>query len=289
MKKANFQELTIEEIKNLNFTTISAAKKRTGISYIGGVNISAKTEHGAKYDIDTYIIYLAPSNQSGVLNTCPKASKECAASCLHNAGRAKLEDLAGLNTIKQCRINRTKLFFYNRRFFMSWIIAEITSAKNKAVKKGNLFAVRLNGTSDIKFENIKMFDSTIFQIFPNITFYDYTKISNREISTIKNYSLTFSYTGHNILDSIETLERGENVAIVFDTKRGEQLPDIWRNFPVLDGDVTDYRPNDLAGHVVGLRFKFGANKANNEAAIASPFIVNANDLVCATFGAQLPF
>jgi hypothetical protein len=278
--KVNFQNLSIEQIKALQFTTISAAKKQTGISYLGGINISAKTDHGAKFNISTYIVYLAPADQSGVINTCPMASPECKAACLSNSGRVKLEDLAGLNTIKQCRVNRTQLFFYNRRFYMSWLIAEIAAAKKKAAKQGNIFAVRLNGTSDIKYENIRFEGRTIFEIFPEITFYDYTKVPNRKIQNIPNYTLTFSYTGRNTIDAISVLESGQNVAIVFNTKRGEALPVYWRNFPVLDGDIYDYRPADKLGYVVGLRFKLSAKKEDNEKALKSVFVVNETSPDC---------
>lgn len=290
MTKINFQDLTIEQIKNLTFTTISAAKKQTGISYLGGVNISAKTQHGEQFNISTYIVYLAASDESGVINVCPMASMECREFCLRQSGRVKLETLAGKNVITQCRINRTQLYFYNRTFFMSWIIAEIAANKRKEEKKGNLFCVRLNGTSDIKYENVKFQGLNIFEIFPNVTFYDYTKYANRNIDSIPNYSLTFSYTGHNLLDAIQVLEKNGNVAIVFDTKKGEALPDIWRNYTVLDGDVTDYRPADNKGSVVGLRFKLGANKETNKAALKSAFIVPANSLVCSRdLSPALPF
>lgn len=291
MQKVNFQNLTIAQIKALQFTTMSAAKKLTGISYLGGINISAKTAHGAKYNISTYIVYLAPSDQSGVLNVCPMASPECKAACLNNSGRVKLETLAGLNTIKQCRINRTQLFFYNREFYMSWLVAEIASAKVKAAKTGNLFAVRLNGTSDIKYENIKFQGSTIFNIFSDVTFYDYTKIPGRKIESIPNYSLTFSFTGRNTLESLKTLENGGNVAIVFNTRRGEELPDIWRNYMVLDGDIYDYRPADQKGCIVGLRFKLSAKKEDNENALKSIFVVRSESSQCAMLypGVELPF
>ena len=38
--------------------------------------------------------------------------------------------------------------------------------------------VRLNGTTDIQWENIKI-DYNIFELFPEVQWYDYTKIANR--------------------------------------------------------------------------------------------------------------
>lgn len=49
-------------------------------------------------------------------------------------------------------------------------------------------------------------------------------------------------------------DRG-NVAVVFDTPKGEPLPETWEGFPVLDADADDARFLDPPGHVAGLRFK----------------------------------
>ena len=48
--------------------------------------------------------------------------------------------------------------------------------KNVLTKRQNLIPlVRLNGTSDIKWENVKYNNQTIFELFHDIQFYDYTK------------------------------------------------------------------------------------------------------------------
>ena len=41
------------------------------------IGSDAKTVKGQKYGYYTGIQYLAPSNASGVINTCPNASKGC--------------------------------------------------------------------------------------------------------------------------------------------------------------------------------------------------------------------
>jgi hypothetical protein len=78
------------------------------------------------------------------------------------------------------------------------IVKDIEKGIKQAEKAGLTLLIRLNGTSDIKWENV-FFDydnkkTNIFDLFPNIQFYDYTKIANR-IDLPKNYDLTFSYSG----------------------------------------------------------------------------------------------
>lgn len=268
----NFSELT--------YKNYSQACRNVPFSYLGSTENSSKTAKGKKYNISTYITYLAPSNVSGY-QVCPNASKECRESCIFVTGLTKVEDWAGRSIIRSARINKTRLFFENQDFYFQMLIAEIRRAKNYAAKIGNLFAVRLNGTSDICFENYTFEGKTIFEIFPNVTFYDYTKVPNRQIANITNYSLTFSYTGRNTLDCFNALESGQNVAIVFNTERGEALPDFWRNYPVIDGDLTDYRPADKLGAIVGLRFKESAKEETNKKALESVFVVDKNSLDCA--------
>jgi hypothetical protein len=77
----------------------------------------------------------------------------------------------------------------------------------------------LNGTSDIQFEKIKLDNGkTIFEEFPEVQFYDYTKIPTRKVEHIKNYHLTWSYSEANEKYAEywqEALNRGMNVATVF--------------------------------------------------------------------------
>ena len=57
------------------------------------------------------------------------------------------------------------------------------------------------------------------------------------------------------------LNSGGNIAVVFDTKKGEELPTSFWGRPVVDGDKTDLRFLDADNVVVGLRSKGKAKKA----------------------------
>ena len=170
------------EFGMLKFSSRTRAMKDTGLSYLGSVNSSSKIAKGAKYGIDTYILYLAPADMSG-FNVCPNASIECKEACLVNAGRVKMDRL---NIINSARVKKTQLFYGNRAFFNSWLFAEIDVAREKAIAKGHKFAVRLNGTSDITPELFTVNGVSVLAAFPDVTFYDYTKIPNR-------YRLTEKY------------------------------------------------------------------------------------------------
>ena len=286
--KKTVNALSISELKDYytnlpSFRNPSRAAIETNISYLGAVGHSAKSEHGLKYNIDSYIVYLSPYNKSGY-QMCKYATKECIKDCLDESGHNRVNLCAGKNEIDMCRIRRTILYNVNPSYFMAWIAAEITSNQAVAAEKNHLFSARLNGTSDISWERVGYQSFTnIMEAFPTVTFYDYTKNPFREVRPAVNYSLTFSFTGRNTITALDVLESGGNVAIVFNTMPGEDLPAYWKNYPVLDGDVTDYRPADQSGHVVGLRYKVSGKLSKSDtydALKGNIFVVDAQGLDC---------
>jgi len=139
--------------------------------------------------------------------------------------------------------------------FMAQLELEISAFIRKAEAKGYVPAIRLNGTSDIRWENVKVGGApNIFARFPNVQFYDYTKVPNRPMD-IPNYHLTFSLAESNESDALAELGRGLNVAIVFDTVPAEYL-----GRRVIDGDESDLRFLDPAGAIVGLYAKGDARR-----------------------------
>lgn len=249
-------------------------------SYIGAVNSSAKIAKGDKIGLDTFVVYLAAASLSG-FNVCAKATKWCIMGCLVNSGRVIMDTL---NKILNARINKTKAFYENRPQFMAQLVREIKRAKSKADQAGRMFTVRLNGTSDLSPLIWKHEGKTLMEIFPEITFYDYSKVLNRIklVKQFKNYDLTFSYSGENWDECEQALKSGVRVAVVFKVKKGEPLPASFRGFHVIDGDLTDYRPDDPSGCIVGLRFKRIKDKEAQNAVLNSPFVIdpiNENQLV----------
>ena len=209
-----------------------------------------KTSKGEKLGILTGILYLAPAKISG-FEVCPMRSEGCTKSCLYTAG------MGAFSNVQKARIDKTKQFFENRGEFLAQLRKDIQALERKAKKEGMIPAVRLNGTSDINWLTTDIFDD-----FPHIQFYDYTKVYNRfEKNIPANYHLTFSKSEANEAECIKALKLGQNCAIVFNTKKGEALPEHWNGFPVYDGDDTDARFLDpRGGYVIGLRAKGQAKK-----------------------------
>jgi hypothetical protein len=254
------------------FKNRSQAVKQTGLSYLGGVNISAKIEKNKKINVKTYVIYLAPANLSGY-NTCSHSTPECRMGCLNTSGRAGMEELCGKTMIVDCRNKKSALLFEQTNFFMQWLIAEIEAHKNLAIQKGFAYSIRLNGTSDIDWANIRVNGKNIFELFPNDVFYDYTKNPNKFKNIPANYHLTMSYTGRNWQVCEMLLQQDFNVAVVFDVKKGKALPQTFNGYKVVDGDVTDVRFADPKGVIVGLRWKKIGNKEVNDYVRQSCFVV----------------
>lgn len=255
---------------------IKQLKAEFPFSYIGGVNTTAKMLHGEKYNIDTFAVYLAPSKSSGH-NVCAKATTECIMGCLNTSGRVKMD---AKQNILNARKNRTIAFYEKRELFMRLLNHELTLAKKRAEKKGSIFAVRLNGTSDLSPVLFKHEGKALMELYPDTTFYDYSKIENRVkvMEQYPNYDLTFSYSGYNWNECEKMLQNNVRVAAIFDVKRGKELPKTFNGYEVIDGDETDYRPANPKQCIVGLRWKNIANKANNETIRNSPFVVRANGL-----------
>ncbi len=216
-----------------------------------------KVAKNEKLGVLTAPLHLAPFDLSGH-QVCPKASQGCAAACLHTAGipwMQKAKDAA--------RIARTKWLFQDRKAYLSALHNEIAAHERAAAKQNMAAAVRLNATSDIAYERMAR---GIFDAFPDVQFYDYTKIANRFFGKAlpANYHLTFSASENNEADVLKVLHSGNNVAMVFSTTRTKELPLFWKldgiHWPVVDGDETDYRPLDPRPAIIGLRAKGKARK-----------------------------
>ncbi|GAG04816.1 unnamed protein product [marine sediment metagenome] len=179
------------------------------------------------------------------------ASDGCRAACLFTAGRG------AFSNVRDARISKTRYFFEDRPAFLADLHADIAALVRKAARDGMLPAVRLNGTSDIPWERVA---PAIFEAFPEVHFYDYTKRPNRTHDLPANYSLTFSRSESNAGDVAAELALGVNIAAVFDVKKGAELPREWSGRPVIDGDETDLRfldkrADDGGAVIVGLRGK----------------------------------
>jgi hypothetical protein len=224
-----------------------------------GLDTNAKTVKGERYGVKTAILYLMPANGSGA-QLCPMAElARCAGPCLFSAGRG------AMSNVMLSRLRKTLYFLQYRELFMAQLAKEIDAYQAQAQRQGWKLVVRLNGTSDIRWENIAMpgiwaVDGNIFNAFPAVQFYDYTKIANRR-NIPANYDLTFSYSGAPEYAPFvaRAVANGERIAVVF---RNRAIVDAmlangetFLGLPVVDGDDSDIRHLDPRGAVVALYAK----------------------------------
>jgi hypothetical protein len=217
---------------------------------------------------ETAIMYLAPANVSGAGNVCPMAlTAHCREACLYSAGRG------AFNSVQSARIAKTQRFFADREAFMHDLSTDLSGFVAYCQRKGISPAVRLNGTSDIQFELIPAKRAgfqfpNVFEAFPEIQFYDYSKVYKRAYRQLpRNYSLVLSYSEANPDYASEIMQAhdttGCNIAVVFRDKetRARYMETGFRGVPVIDGDRDDLRFMDPRGVVVGLYAK-GKAKAD---------------------------
>jgi hypothetical protein len=236
----------LRNVENKKFVNRSKATKMTGLSYLAGLNSSAKIVKGEKKDYNTLVLYLAAADMSG-FNVCPQATSGCKQACLVESGRAKmLTEGQIINQINWSRLKKTWLFFFNREFFMSWLNAEISAAKFLSASQNKNFAVRLNGTSDLNINLFKTDSQSLLDIHSDVQFYDYSKMQKQldNANEHSNYDVTFSYANtnehNNIATAMYALSIGQKIAVVFDLASfGGQFPETFLGYDVANGDETD--------------------------------------------------
>lgn len=217
-----------------------------------------KIQKGTKLGYLSFILHLAPADLSGH-NTCPKATAGCKSACLNTAGRGGMfKKGENTNMIQKARIRKTKYFYEDRAGFMLDLAYDIQKGIKMAEKLGLKPVFRLNGTSDLSWEKYEVpvfCTRNIFELYPNVQFYDYTKVLGRKVSDIPNYFLIFSQADGNEADVSRAMEKGMNVAAVFD-----QVPETYMGKPVINADETDLRFLDPKGVIAGLKAKGRAKK-----------------------------
>lgn len=224
----------------------------------------------------TGILHLAPADVSvpfGGFNTCSHASAGCRLSCLNKAGRGGIPQNGRTdghaNSIEAARVRKTVWFLRDRAGFLAALVRDIRKLVKLAEKRGAAPALRLNGTSDLRWERIAVDGApNLMSMFPNVQFYDYTAIPARV--TPENYHLTFSRKETTTDETVRMVaSTGQSVAVPFAVRKGQPLPAFYLGLPVFDADETDLRFLDPRGAIAGLRAKGPARKDR------SGFVVNA--------------
>jgi len=211
-----------------------------------------KIQKGVKLGYLSFILHLAPADLSG-REVCPKRTAGCTDACLNLAGRGGMfRKGENTNMIQKARIRKTVEFFSNRDQFMKDLYQDIRKAIKFAERKGLTPVFRLNGTSDLSWEKYTVgnTDMNLFQLFPTVQFYDYTKVLGRKTAQYPNYHLTFSRAENNDADVGMALAKGMNVTAVYD-----EIPE-----GMFSADETDLRFLDPKVGYIGLKAKGPAKK-----------------------------
>lgn len=199
---------------------------------------------------------LAPSDVA-----CPASRMAgCQKPCLMSAGYGKFD------SVKSGREKKRDWLFDDRPAFLEQLTKELHNFDKLTKKQGVQGVVRLNVISDIVWEHSNY---EIPQQFPDLFFYDYTKISGRLGKTPSNYELMFSWSGMpNYQPSVDrAMKTDAPMAVVFDC----DFPKEFLGRAVFDGDKSDLFNITRRGGVIALKAKGDARGSND------PFVVSSRN------------
>jgi hypothetical protein len=207
------------------------------------VGTNAKTIKGDGTKYTTSIVYMIPNKTICPMSDANMAS--CREACLVGSGLAKV-----FPSINISRQKKTDLFQNDQKAFLEILDKDIKKFIRNCKKDGTIACIRLNGTSDIRYERLIDMESY------DAVFYDYTKQPNRlDRKLPKNYHLTVSYSQateryKNIVEDAVKKHKDINIAVVFRDEK--KIPVSFLNKSVIDGNVDDLRFLDPKGSIVGL-------------------------------------
>lgn len=220
-----------------------------------------KTVKGEKYGIRTAVLYLSPAKKSGV-NLCAMSHiAKCEGPCLDEAGRG------AMSSVQMSRLRKTLFMLQYWDEFKAMLLTEVLIHAKYCAKQGYFnddhewvdrplrCAVRLNGTTDIRWEN-KLWDAMVsLHREHGVQWYDYTKIANRMVPDLSIYDLTFSYSGvPEYQRYVKTaVDMGMRLAVVF--RYRIDIPKTFMGMNVVDGDDSDLRFLEPQGVVSALYAK----------------------------------
>lgn len=195
-----------------------------------------------------------------VWSLCAGSSPFCRNSCLVFTGK---NALGNQNDWKKAALALAMLG--DPVAYFRLLVLAIERGIKEAEKQRTVFFVRMNLLSDVPWEEIAPW---FFKMFPSVQFYDYTKVFGRDPKKkgIKNYDLTFSFSGTNANLVTDALYRqNRRVAVVFLGHKtvGGRI-EAYRRIPgtgsppapygwglVQETDI--FAPDDLKGTKAGMR------------------------------------
>ena len=247
-----------EHFVNTNPDLWHVAPKNLKLLDTGGGNTKVKKSDDDSAGLRFASLSLKPSKE-----LCPgSGAAGCLPNCLDQSGRGVFPNVAGGRYFKQ------QLFLRNRELFDDVLRYELERFERLCDRQGLIATVRLNVLSDVDW-------LYIIRAFPNISFYDYTKIASRTRKQLPdNYKLIFSYSARKqYAKAVDVAwQTDKPVAVVF---RSDKFPAYFNGRRVINGDANDWVNANSGPVVVGLKAKGAAAKRDQ-----SGFVVDvASDVI----------
>ena len=201
------------------------------------------------------------------INLCPmQVVAGCKEPCLEASGRG------GFDSVKVARQAKTDYYMNYRAAFIVQLKGELANFEKLCAKSGVVPYVRLNVISDIQWE--LRANGSIPQAFPNINFFDYTKVAKRLAKLPANYELMFSYS------KAIAYQTQVKVALKTDVPMSVvfygPMPTTFMGKVVVNGDNSDIENLKHKGKIIGLKYKVAKGKGINPT--EEVFIVNTNHI-----------
>ena len=246
-----------------NSATALRTKLGVGGSLLSPPGSNPKVSKNSKKGVMSWVLHLSPAMESGY-EMCPGRSAGCTAACLNFAGNPLY-----FKAKHAARKRKTVAFVKQRDDFLNLLALEIASGVLKAADAEMEPSFRLNGTSDVLWDQKKftLYDWVskkigrgkagqkidIVNLFSDVQFYDYSAILRpAKLAPPSNYYIIFSEKEDNRANVLIAMAQGMNIASVFPKKN---VPKVHLGRPVIDGDESDLRYLDPEGVVVGLKVK----------------------------------
>ena len=155
------------------------------------------------------------------------------------------------DNVRDSRQAKTDWLMADREGFITQLCKELVNFEKLCAKTGVVPYVRLNVISDVQWE-LKAYGA-IPDRFPNINFFDYTKMAKRLTKLPRNYELMFSYS--------KAIAYEKQVAVALNTDAPMSvvgigpMPDRYLGKDVVSGDISDIENLKHRNKVLWLTYK----------------------------------
>ena len=227
-----------------------------------------KLEKGLKlYGVESYGLTLPAHRTLGPgVNFCARATKGCPSACLIYSGQLSM------SPAENSRFWKGTLWLGSQDLFMDLAMRELEAVQARCVREDIFATFRGNIVSDLPWMSDWLAEESQAKGYDRISFLDYTKYREYAFRSAIGASRVWRVLSFNKGQSgvtWRTCERllrvGGSVAVMVDVQKDEPVPDTFRGFETVDGDVHDIRNPNEAGRVILLRVKGTRTKTKQRA------------------------